>query len=436
MLTVLRQRNFGLAWTAGLISLTGDWLLSVGLPIYVYQLTGSTEATALAIASRVLPRLLLGSVAGVFVDRWDRRRTMIVSNLLLGLTMLPLLAVHTAEWLWVAYLVSLVEAVLTQFLGPAEQALLPRLVGSTQLVPANALNGLNNNLSRLVGPALGGLVVAAWGLAGAGLLNALTFFAAALLIALIRVDGRALPSERPRDTSGANKPVEVGVFAAAWAEWAAGMALVRRVRPVTVMVLFIAITGVGEGALITLFVPFITTVLGGGGVAYGAILSAQAVGGLIGNLAIGRVGTGLPPGRLMVAGALGIAAIDALTFNAYRAIPGLGPPLVLMVVVGLPAAAFGVGYNTLLQRVVEDAYRGRIFGALAATSALSVLIGTGLAGALSRSFSVASLVNIQVVAYLLGGLLVLAWLPRDLGRDVKITAEREGEGTDSSLRSE
>ncbi len=412
MLTVLRQRNFGLVWVAGLISLTGDWLLYVGLPLFVYQLTGSTLATAAAVASRVLPRLVLGSVAGVFVDRWDRRRTMIVSNLLLGITLLPLLAVRTADWLWVVYLVSFVQSALAQFLEPAEQALLPNLVDEAHLVPANALTGLNNNLSRLVGPPLGGLVVGAWGLAGVGLLDAISFFTAAVLVALVRADGRDGAATRPIPADGRT------AFATAWAEWAAGLALVRRVRPVAALFLFIAITGVGEGTLNTLFVPFVTTVLGASGLAYGAILAAQAVGGLLGNAAIGRVGRGVPPGHLITVGALGLAAIDALIFNAHRAVPGLGPPLVLMVVVGLPAAGLGVGYTTLLQRCVGDAYRGRVFGAFGAVNALSLLCGTGLAAALSRVLGVAALVNIQVIAYLLGGVLIFLLLRQNMSPEM------------------
>src|SRR3712207_2880894 len=123
MLAVLRRRNFALVWVAGLISLTGDWLLHVAVPLVVYQMTGSTTATAAAVAARVLPRLVLGSVAGVFVDRWDRRRTMLLANLLLGLCLLPLLLVRSAEWLWLLYLVSLVQSLLAQFLVPAENAL-------------------------------------------------------------------------------------------------------------------------------------------------------------------------------------------------------------------------------------------------------------------------------------------------------------------------
>src|SRR5436305_11439853 len=99
------QRNFGLVWIGGLISLTGDWMLLTALPVYVYQLTGSTLATGAMLAARVVPRILLGSVAGVFVDRWDRRQTLIVANLLLAVGLLPLLLVSSGQQLWLVYLI-------------------------------------------------------------------------------------------------------------------------------------------------------------------------------------------------------------------------------------------------------------------------------------------------------------------------------------------
>src|SRR5215470_5438421 len=119
MLATLRQRNFGLLWFGGLISLAGDWMLNVALPIYVYTLTGSALATGGMLIARIIPNLLLGSVAGVFVDRWDRRHTMIVANLLMALALLPLLLVRSADWLWLVYLVAFVQATIAQFFRPA-----------------------------------------------------------------------------------------------------------------------------------------------------------------------------------------------------------------------------------------------------------------------------------------------------------------------------
>src|SRR5262245_33699639 len=118
MLATLRQRNFALLWFGGLISLAGDWMLGIALPIHVYMLTGSALATGGMLIARMIPNLLLGSIACVFVDRWDRKRTMVIANGLAALTLLPLLLVHSADWLWLIYLVGFVQATISQFFQP------------------------------------------------------------------------------------------------------------------------------------------------------------------------------------------------------------------------------------------------------------------------------------------------------------------------------
>lgn len=100
MFALLRQRNFGLLWFAGAASLLGDWALMVALPFFVYDLTGSALATGLTFMAQTLPRVLLGSVAGVFVDRWDRRKTLVVADAARGLLLLLLLLVRSTDTLW------------------------------------------------------------------------------------------------------------------------------------------------------------------------------------------------------------------------------------------------------------------------------------------------------------------------------------------------
>src|SRR6266496_5856951 len=138
MLATLRHRNFALLWIAGLISFVGDWALFIALPVYVYDLTGSTLATGTMFVAQSLPRLLLGSIAGVFVDRWDRRRTMIVANLLSAVTLLLLLPVRSIADLWLVYLAAFLQASIALFFQPAESALVPTLVGEEHLIHANA----------------------------------------------------------------------------------------------------------------------------------------------------------------------------------------------------------------------------------------------------------------------------------------------------------
>src|SRR6478609_10181441 len=103
MLVALRQRNFALLWVGQLISVFGDWVLLIALPFYIFDLTGSALATGAMFIAQTVPKVLLGSVAGVFVDRWDRKRTMIAADLSRAALLLTLLTVHSAHSLWIVY---------------------------------------------------------------------------------------------------------------------------------------------------------------------------------------------------------------------------------------------------------------------------------------------------------------------------------------------
>src|SRR5215469_13593049 len=129
MLTLLRNRNVFLLWLGQFISLAGDWLPIVALPFYVFQLTGSILQTGGMLMAEMLPRVLLGSIGGVFVDRWDRRWTMIVSDLLRASILLLLLLVHTRDLLWLIYVVAVIQSSVSQFFMPAASAIRPLLVG-------------------------------------------------------------------------------------------------------------------------------------------------------------------------------------------------------------------------------------------------------------------------------------------------------------------
>jgi MFS family permease len=404
MLATLRQRNFALLWFGGLISMTGDWVLFIALPIYVYTLTGSTLATSVMFIAEMVPNLLLGSVAGVFVDRWDRKRTMVVANLLLALGLLPLLAVRSAEQLWIVYIVAFVESALGQFFRPAENALLPQLVGEEHQVAANSLNTLNNNLARLVGPALGGLVAALVGLSGVILIDAASFLIAGALIALI--SGAPTRANQTADAT----PGAVGAWVAVWREWLAGLRLVRHERPILVIFVMLAITSLGEGIMGVLFVVFVNRVLGGGALEIGWFMSAQAIGGLLGGLLVGWAGRRFTPAQLIGLSGILFGALDLAIFNYPAFIPGILLGLILFVVVGVPGVGFMTGVSTLLQTSVADQYRGRIFGALGTTQGLLMMIGTISAGALGDQLGVVTVLNLQGCGYILAGLIGLTLL--------------------------
>src|SRR5829696_2334306 len=237
---LLRHRDFALAWTGGLVSLLGTWALWIALPIHVYAVTGSTLATGAVVACVVVPGIVLGSVAGVFVDRWNRKTTLVVGNLLLAAATLPLLLVGESR-IWVVYPPVVVLAIVEQFTEPAENAFLPRLVAPEELLEANALNALNNSLARLIGPALGGTLYAVTGLGGVVLVDAASFAIAAALLISVRASG-AVAAAGDATAAAARRWRRLAATAAAarrWRrlarEWVDGLAIVRRERAVGVV---------------------------------------------------------------------------------------------------------------------------------------------------------------------------------------------------------
>ena len=424
MRETLRQRNFALLWCAGLISLTGDWLLLIALPIYVYTLTRSTVVTSTVFIVEFVPPVLFGSVAGVFVDRWDRRKTMVLASLLQAIALLPLVAVHSADRMWVVYVVSLVESVLAQFFTPAEQSLLPRLVGEEQLIAANSLTALNSNVARLVGAPLGGVVAGLLGLNGTVLLDAASFLVACALISAIAIPG---PTRAPAPASSLESTTTL--WTGVWLEWVAGLKVIRRNATVSGVFVLMAVQSIAQGLFLVLFVVFVSTMLHGGVAEMGWLRGVQAIGGLLGGVVVGALGNRIPASRLIAGGTMLFGLFDLAIWNAPLIVPAYATvaAVVLFVIVGLPGGAYFAGMTTLVQERVSDAYRGRVFGAFGTTSAFAQLAGMAMAGALGDRVGVLPLLDFQASLYLLAGLLALFLLHRTVTRTREAGAESSSE---------
>jgi MFS family permease len=403
MLAVLRQRNYALLWFGGFVSNVGDFVLFVGLPYEVFRLTGSTRATAGVVLAHLIPRILVGSIAGVYVDRWDRRRLMIVVNLIQAASLLPLLLVGQLG-IWVIYAVLVVESSVSQLFGPAETALLPTLLagGKDELLTANALSGVGHHLSRLIGPAIGGVVVAIAGLSGVTIVDSVSFVASAGMLFLIRSPSTA---HRVADS------IEHAALSA-WGklvrEWRDGLRVVLHDPVLRALLVFASITAVGEGLTSALFVVWVVGPLHSDSTGWGLVLSTQAIGGLAGALVIARMGTRLRALPLLIGGSLAFGAIDLVLFTYPVIYPYIGPALVMLVIVGVPGAAMGAATTTLQQSQTEDSHRGRVAGAIGAVAALGALIGAVAAGVLGEFVPVILLLVTQGSVYVIGGTAV--WL--------------------------
>ena len=408
MFNLLRRRNFALLWVAGLTSGVGSAMLFIALPFYVYARTHSALATGAMFIAEMAPAVLLGSVAGVFVDRWDRRRTMVAADLARAALLLLLLAADTRDRLWIVYAVACAESALSQFFDPAAGALLPRLVEDRALVAANSLRALSANLTRLVAPSLGGAVLGLLGLPSVVLADSASYLVSGLLVALIRPPQDAAA---PASRAASRRPEATAAWARAWREWRAGLGLIRRDRVLATLFLVDAASAVAQGIFIVLIVPFVKDVLLGGAVVLGWLVTAQGVGGLVGGLVGGRVGRAAAPGRVVGGALLVVGASSLVAFN----VPALPLALAGFVLGGAVIVVSGSNEQALLQSRVDDRYRGRVLGAIGTTGALLTLLGTGVASALGGRLGAVAGLNIACGFWLIAGALAVALLPGDAG---------------------
>lgn len=378
---------------AGLVSLTGDWVLHIGLAYLVYDRTRSTVASGATLLAGFVPQVALASVAGVLIDRWDRRRTMVAASLLQAVGLLPLLLVGPV---WIVYAVAFWQGCVEQFFVPAEQSYVPLLVPPEDLLVANALNGQNRDVARLVGSSLGGVLAAWGGLRAVALADAGTFVAAAVLVAGARA------------TFVAEAPARVA--ARLRHEWREGLRVIRGSRGLRTVLAFVLVVSVGEGVMGTLMAPWVRDVVHGDGRAYGLIMGMQAIGGVTGGLVAASVGARATPRAMFAWGAIAFGLLDCVLFTYPLLWPHVAPALVVMALVGLPGAVYVAGRVTVLQTLTMDRYRGRVFGAFGAVQAVSVLAGIGAASWLGGVVGILPVIVFQGVGYVAGGALALAGL--------------------------
>ena len=191
---VLRRPGVGRLTLLELVSSTGDWLLVIGLPIYLYALTRSTLTAAVAMLVELIAGLAAGQFGGLMVDRFARRPLLAVANAAQAVALLPLIGVHGRRDIWIVYVVGAVESALGTITGPAGQALLPSLVTEQELVPANTMIGVASDLAKLIGASAAGAALSIHGLPGLVLADAATF-AAAVALLLVRFPGREPPRQ-------------------------------------------------------------------------------------------------------------------------------------------------------------------------------------------------------------------------------------------------
>jgi MFS family permease len=383
-LRLLRDnRNFRLLYVGQAISQLGDWFNSVAVYALLLDLTGSATAVAWMLITQYLPVAIVGPLAGVVVDRVNRRRLMIAADLIRGVLILGLLLVRRGEQVWIAYVVMALSVSATAFFEPARTATIPNVTNAEELMPANALSAATWSAMLAIGASVGGLVTAAFGRDVAFVANAASFFGSAFFIAQTRYD--AAPAARLRlQTAGPPQtPLHRAATVTGISDLVEGLRYVRHRSHVAALMCVKGGWGLAGGVLLllTVFGQRVFPVGHGAAAGIGILYGARGFGAGLGPIALRWI-LGQQPKTLRRA--IGPAFfIVSIFYMALAGAPSLAVAAACVLLAHFGGSILWVFSTVLLQLEVPDQFRGRVFAAELAfvtlvTSLSSYLTAYGL----------------------------------------------------------
>lgn len=392
LLRVLKNRNFLALWIGQIISQFGDRLAQMALiGLYLKQTAGISLSHSVPVMRNLfffstLPILLFSPLAGVYVDRWSRKKTLIAADLLrAGLILLiPLLAGYT-DGMWSIYGVIFLVFSVTCFFSPAKSAIIPNLVKKRELLAANSLSNITRLIAMIGGVTAGGIIVAWTGTKMSFYLDSLSFLLSGLAILAIRIKEDPPPEES-----------KVGIGRVA-KELMAGLNFIRKKKRVKFVAtsLFILMGASGIGYL--LVTVFVTKALNLGTIGLSVLATFLGIGMLAGSLIYGHFGEQIEREKVIVGGIL-VCGVCAVLLGGSKSLflLSLG-----VSIIGFIASPIMIAAYTLTQELTPDRIRGRVFSALEVIINSSFLFFIWVAGVLG------TWLPIQSIFYLTGvGLLV------------------------------
>lgn len=371
--TLVRYRNFRIFWTGQSISLIGSWMQQVAVGWLALELSNDAFIVGLVAAAGTLPVLLLSMPGGLVADRNDKLKVIRIAQTLM-------LCEATALWwlawtghLTIGWLIALasIGGTLAAFEIPARQALWVHLVDRQDLPKAIGLNSMSFNLARVLGPTVAAVIIAKLGIAWTFGINALSFVAVLIGLAMI-----SIPPE-VRDLDGARKSALEGILDA--------FRFVRATRPLPALMLVAMTFSVLGVPVITLLPVVARDLLGLGAEGYGALMASLGIGAMAGALAIAATGGGARRGRILRIASHAFPAL-LVAFSLLR-VPQLNA--LLLFAVGITMIVNNALVNSRLQEIVPDAMRGRVMSLYIMVYIGGSPVGSFIAGALAKAFGTA-----------------------------------------------
>ncbi len=383
---VFRNRSFTRLWLAQLISTIGDAFTMIAAGIYVFRLTGSTLQVGLMLIATSVPTMALGLFAGVFVDRYDRKKIMVYADLARGVLVLliPFLLQYNVLWLYV--IVMLISSIGT-FFRPAFDSIVPETATEEELTAANSMIAISSFGSTAVGFAAAGFI-SEISIEWAFYADSLTFFASALLLMGLQV--KAIELEEKTNVRIVIRNLREG------------FSILFNNSLLLSLLVIGTIYALAVGMWNTMLLPFATEALGASEFEYGLQEAATSIGFVIGSFFIARFADRLRAGLWISLSLLG----SGLFGIVYALSSDLPLAITMVTITGFFNAWYYVARRTLIQRNTERESRGRIFGAFMTLGHVVMLVGMGVAG-LADTIGVREMMLIAVVIMGAGGLVSL-----------------------------
>jgi len=389
----------------------GDWFDTIALYTIILNLTGSGRDVGLLLVARFVPSFLFGPVSGVVADRFSRRTIMIWSDLLRALVVLGFLFVRRADQLWIIYVLTVLQLALSTFFEPAKTAAVPSIVADKELVAANAISSVTWSVMLTLGAAAGGVITGWFGTNAAFILDALSYVLSAALIFNVR-----LPKRPRRERQRLSLGQALGIT-----ETLEGARYVKHRPSVLALLLVKPAWGLGGGimTLLAVFGERIFPVGKSAATGIGVLFAARGIGTAVGPIAARRLAG---EGKNTMAVSIGIAfLIGGVGYIAFGAATSFVFALVVLGIAHMGGSILWVFSTVLLQRGVEDNFRGRVFAAELALLTLTMAASNYLTGELLDRYGIPPrIVTIGIgMFFLMPGIawfVIRRWWDRDEGR--------------------
>lgn len=360
--------NYRLFFFSQVVSMSGTWMQGVAQAWLVLQLSGSSVYLGITVGLQFGPILVLGAWSGALADRVDKRKLLLATQSVAAVLALVLgvLTVTDVVTVWMIWLLAALTGTALALGMPSQQSFVYEMVGPDDLANAVGLNGVVINSSRILGPALGGVLIASVGVGLCFLLNAASFLAVIAALLLMR------PAELFRGKPVAREKGQVRE----------GFRYVWRTAELRVPLLMLGIVSV-MAYNYSVILPILTkSVFGRGGGAYGALSAAMGAGALVGALVMA---SRTRPSTRLLAGSTGVFGVISLLLALA---PGYYSAAGLLVGIGAAAMLFNGSTNSLLQLNAGHAMRGRVMALWAVVFLGSTPIGGPITGLLVRGLGV------------------------------------------------